>query len=67
SRPGTVNINTANAAALDQLPGVGPVTAEKIIAWRTQHGKFTRVDQLREVDGIGAKSYERMKDSVTVG
>ncbi|MFT8899773.1 MAG: helix-hairpin-helix domain-containing protein, partial [Propionibacterium freudenreichii] len=51
----------------DQLPGVGPVTAEKIIAWRTQHGKFTRVDQLREVDGIGAKSYERMKDSVTVG
>lgn len=62
-----ININTANSTALDQLPGVGPVTAEKIIAWRTQHGRFARIEQLQEVDGIGAKSYERIKDNVTVG
>lgn len=50
---GTVDLNTADEAALDTLPGVGPVTATSIIEWRTRNGRFTSVDQLAEVDGIG--------------
>ena len=42
---------------LDTLPGVGPVTAQAIIAWRTKHGRFSQVAELQEVDGIGPKTY----------
>nr|NLI50109.1 ComEA family DNA-binding protein [Propionibacterium sp.] len=63
---GLVNLNTATAEQLDTLPGVGPVTAQAIIAWRTQHGRFTRVAELQEVDGIGAKTYGALADKVTV-
>lgn len=48
-----VNLNTADQATLETLPGVGPVTAESILAWRTDNGGFTSVDELLEVDGIG--------------
>jgi len=48
-----VNINTATGAQLEELPGVGPVTAESIIAFRTEHGAFTSVDELLDVSGIG--------------
>ena len=48
-----VNLNTATEAELDTLPEVGPVTAQSILAWRDQHGGFTSVDELLEVDGIG--------------
>ena len=48
-----VNLNTADLAALETLPGVGPVTAEAIASWRTEHGGFTAVEELLEVDGIG--------------
>lgn len=61
-----ININAASSSALEELPGVGPVTAGKIIDWRTQHGKFSTVEQLQEVDGIGPKLYERIKPHVTV-
>jgi comEA protein len=60
------NLNTADVAALDSLPGVGPVMAARIIAWRDQHGRFTTIDQLREVSGIGPRTFERLRPSVRV-
>jgi len=62
----TINLNTATAEQLDTLPGVGPVTAQKIIAWRDQHQRFTRVEELQEVDGIGPKSYADLAPHVRV-
>jgi competence protein ComEA len=63
---GPVNLNTATAAQLDTLPGVGPVLAQHILDWRTQHGRFTSVDQLREVSGIGDAKYQDLRSLVTV-
>ena len=67
-RPGSsmVNLNTADQAALETLPGVGPVTAESIIAWRTDNGGFTSVDELLEVDGIGEATLEDLAPLVTL-
>lgn len=62
----TVDLNTAELDALDTLPGVGPVTAQRILDWRTEHGRFTTVDQLREIDGIGPTRFEKLKDLVVV-
>lgn len=64
---GKVDLNTASAEQLDALPGVGPVTAKAIIDWRSQHGKFTSVDQLGEVDGIGPARLAKLRDLVTAG
>ncbi|MGA4669635.1 helix-hairpin-helix domain-containing protein [Propionibacteriaceae bacterium Y1923] len=61
-----VNLNSATAAQLESLPGVGPATAAKILDWREQHGRFSKVEELQEVDGIGAKTFERLKPLVTV-
>jgi competence protein ComEA len=61
-----VDLNTATEAELDRLPGVGPVTAARIIAWRREHRRFTRVEELAEVDGIGAKMLERLRPLVRV-
>lgn len=61
-----VNLNTATAAELEQLPGVGPVTARAIIAWRDQHGPFSSVNQLQQVEGIGAKTFAKLAPLVTV-
>lgn len=66
STSGTVNLNTADLAALDSLPGVGPVLAQRILEWRTEHGKFSTVDELGEVSGIGDKLLARLKPKVTV-
>lgn len=63
---GKVNLNTADAATLDTLPGVGPATAAKIIAWREQHGRFASVEDLLDVSGIGAAKFESLRDLVTV-
>ncbi|MGW9263351.1 helix-hairpin-helix domain-containing protein [Gordonia terrae] len=63
---GLVNLNTATEADLDELPGVGPVTAKAILAWRERNGRFTSVDQLAEVDGIGPARLARLRDLVTV-
>ena len=52
-----IDLNTASLAQLEELPGVGPVTAEKILAWREEHTRFSRVEELQEVDGIGPKTY----------
>lgn len=70
SVPGTptalVNLNTATETELDVLPGVGPVTAQAILAWRTEHGGFTSVDELLEVSGIGEVTLEELRPLVTV-
>jgi competence protein ComEA len=63
---GPVNINTATAEQLDTLPGVGPATAEAIIAHRQEHGPFTAVDQLLDVRGIGDAKLAELRDLVTV-
>lgn len=60
-----VNLNTATEAELDALPGVGPVTATAILAWRSTNGRFTDVAQLGEVDGIGPARLARLRDLVT--
>ncbi len=61
-----VNLNTADLAALDTLPGVGPVLAQRIIDWRAEHGRFTAVEELGEVSGIGDKLYAQLQPKVTV-
>jgi competence protein ComEA len=63
---GKVNINTADEAELDTLPRVGPATAARIIAWREANGRFTAIEDLMNVTGIGDKTFEGMKDLVTV-
>ncbi|MFH5209753.1 ComEA family DNA-binding protein [Antrihabitans sp. NCIMB 15449] len=63
---GKVNINDASETELDGLPGVGPVTAAAIIAWRTTNGRFTEIEQLGEVDGIGPTRLAKLRDSVTL-
>jgi len=63
---GLVNINTADAAALDTLPGVGPSTAEKIVADRQANGPFSSADDLGRVTGIGPKKLEELKPRVCV-
>jgi competence protein ComEA len=64
---GKVDLNTADADALEELPDVGEVTAKRILAWRDEHGRFSSTGQLRDVDGIGPKTYDELKDLVTVG
>jgi competence protein ComEA len=64
--PATVDLNTATADELDTLPGVGPATAAAIIAYRSEHGPFTSVDQLLDVRGIGDAKLAEIRDRVTV-
>ena len=61
-----VNLNTAGQAELEALPEVGPVTAQAIMAWREEHGGFTSVDELLEVDGIGDATLGQLAPLVTV-
>jgi competence protein ComEA len=61
-----VNLNSATEAQLDTLPGVGPSTAAKIVAYRSEHGGFRTVDELMEVPGIGPAKFAELKDLVTV-
>ena len=63
---GLLDLNAATAQDLDALPGVGPVLADRIVAWRTEHGRFGSVDQLREVSGIGEAKYQTLKSKVRV-
>jgi len=64
--PLLVNINTADVKELDELPGVGPSTAEKIVEHRRHRGKFKSVNELEEVPGIGPKTLEKIKPFATV-
>lgn len=63
---GLVDLNTATVEQLDTLPGVGPVTAAAIVAWRDANGRFASVDQLGDVDGIGPARLEKLRDLVHV-
>ena len=63
---GPVDLNVATVAALDGLPGIGPVLAQRIVDFRTQHGRFASVDQLDDVPGIGPALYARLAGQVRV-
>lgn len=65
-KQGLININTADSTALQKLPGVGPATAEKIISYRSENGKFKSIEDLKNVSGIGDKTFEKMKNKITV-
>jgi competence protein ComEA len=64
SAQGPISLNTATPEQLDQLDGVGPVTAQKILEWRKQHGGFSSVDDLKQIGGIGPKRFESLKAKV---
>jgi competence protein ComEA len=61
-----INLNTATVQQLDALPGVGPATAAAIVAWRAAKGKFSSVDQLAEIDGIGPSRLKKLRPLVRV-
>ncbi len=61
---GKVNINTATAEQLEQLPGVGSKIAAEIIKYRTENGNFAAVEDIKKVDGVGDKKYNKMKDYI---
>ncbi|MGP5414115.1 helix-hairpin-helix domain-containing protein [Brachybacterium paraconglomeratum] len=63
---GLIDLNTASVAELDELPGVGPAIAQRIVDHREQNGPFESVDQLEEVSGIGPATLEKMRDRATV-
>ncbi len=63
---GKVNLNTADEAALDTLPRIGPAIAQRIIQWREDNGRFTSVEDLLAVPGIGEKMLASLRDLVTV-
>lgn len=63
---GLVDLNSATVEQLDTLPGIGPVTAQAIIAWRDANGRFGSVDQLGDVDGIGPARLDKLRDLVRV-
>jgi competence protein ComEA len=66
SADAVVDINTSTQAQLETLPGVGAVTAQRILVWRTQHGRFTSVTQLQQVSGIGPAKYAALAGRVKV-
>lgn len=61
-----VNLNTADATALETLPRVGPSLAARILAWREANGRFSAVEDLMSVTGIGEKTFDGLKDLVTI-
>ncbi len=62
----SININITNLPDLEKIPGVGPEIANRIIEYRTNHGKFLSLDDLRKVKGIGNKKFEAMKDCIAL-
>lgn len=67
SDTGAIDLNAAGVGELDALPGIGPVLAQRIVDWRSDHGGFTSVDELAEVSGIGPTLLGRVRDLVRVG
>lgn len=61
-----IDINTATLDQLDTLPGIGPVTAQKILDYRQANGPFSDVEEIQEVSGIGPAKYEQMRDLIVV-
>ncbi len=63
---GKVNLNTATSAELDTLPGIGEAYAARIIEYRTSHGGFKSIDEIKNVKGIGDKTFEKLKDKISI-
>lgn len=63
---GKINVNTATLEELDTLPGIGPAIAQRIIDYRTQNGDFKKIDDLKNVRGIGDVLFDQIKDLVTL-
>jgi competence protein ComEA len=61
-----ININKADAAALDTLDGIGAKKAEAIVAYRTEHGDFKALEDIKEVSGIGDKLFDKIKGSISL-
>ena len=66
SPDGKVSINTADSEELQKIPGVGPVTAENIISYRENNGSFKSIDDIKNVSGIGEKTFEKMKSTIVL-
>ena len=62
-----VNINTASAAELDALPGIGAKTAARIVEYRQKNGPFKKIEELMNVRGVGEKNFLRLKAQISVG
>ncbi len=61
-----VNLNSATAAQIASLPGIGPKTAELVVQYRTRNGPFKKIEEVMNVRGIGEKSFLKIKDRLTV-
>ena len=61
-----VNINTAPVEALQELPGIGPALAARVVAYRQEHGPFKSVAEIKQVKGIGDALFEKLKDRLTL-
>ena len=61
-----LELNRATQAELEALPGIGPVLAERIVAWREANGPFVSVEQIMDVEGIGEKKLDELRDSIYV-
>ena len=64
--PGKINLNTATTEELESLPSIGPVMAKRIIEYRNVHSSFYNIEEIKEVKGIGEKTYEKIKALITV-
>ena len=63
---GPVDLNDAEQEELEQLPGIGPSTAEKITDYREKNGKFSRIEDIKNISGIGEKTYQNLKDFIEI-
>lgn len=61
-----ININTASAKELEELPGIGPALAERIVSYRKANGPFKNIEEIKKVSGIGEKKFEAIKDLIVV-
>jgi competence protein ComEA len=66
AQPAPVNLNTATKADLEKLPGIGPSMAQRILDYRQKNGSFKKVEELMNIQGIGEKSFLKLKALVTV-
>ena len=64
---GPVNINTAGESELQSLPGIGPALASRIVDYRSTHGPFQSIEQIKNVEGIGDGRYEELRYRITTG